>query len=89
MVLAEKLASDSSISFLVPVTLQMHRFWEIEDQGQRNNEMINFTKNFALVGAALMMMQIDEPWPVSVDQAQREEVMYVRLGGRNLRELPA
>src|SRR3989304_5804708 len=73
------------IAFLVPVTLQMHRFWEIDDQAQRNNEMINFTKNFALVGAALTMMQIDEPWPVSIDEAWREEVMYVRLGGRTRR----
>ena len=33
--------------------------------------MINFTKNMALVGAALAMMQIEEPWPASVDAASR------------------
>jgi hypothetical protein len=52
-------------------------------------EMINFTKNLALVGAALALMQIPEPWPVSIDAARREEEMYVRLGGRDLRALPA
>ena len=76
------------IAFLVPVTLQMHRFWELEDEQQRMNEMINFTKNFALIGAALMMMEIDEPWPASIDAARIEEEMYVHLGGRELQALP-
>ena len=78
------------IGFLVPVSLQMHRFWEIEEPTQRMREMINFTKNMALVGAALTMMQVDEPWPISVDEAwAADEDMYVRLGGRDLRALPA
>ena len=76
------------IAFLVPVTLQMHRFWEIDDEQQRMSEMINFTKNFALVGAALMLTQIPEPWPASVDAAGRSEEMYVRLGNRDLAALP-
>lgn len=78
------------IAFLVPVTLHMHRFWEVEDQQQRMAEMINFTKNLALVGAALTMMQIEEPWPLSIDEARRaDEDMYINLGGRELRALPA
>ncbi len=77
------------IAFLIPVSLQMHRFWEIEDPQQRAGEMVNFMKNMALVGAALTMMQIREPWPASVDSARREEEMFVRLGGRDLRSLPA
>jgi len=78
------------IGFLVPVSLQMHRFWEVEDPAQRMSEMINFTKNMALVGAALALMQIEEPWPISVDEARADnEDMYVRLGGRDLRALPA
>ena len=59
--------------------------------------MINFTKNMALVGAAMTMMQLEEPWPVSVDGLRwtegeiggLEEEMYVRMGGRDLRALPA
>jgi uncharacterized membrane protein YphA (DoxX/SURF4 family) len=78
------------IAFLVPVSLQMHRFWEEQDPQQRMNETINFSKNMALLGAALMMMQLEHPWPTSVDEARRSnEEMFVRLGGRELRSLPA
>jgi len=77
------------ISFLVPVSLQMHRFWEEEDEQKRQVEMTNFMKNMALVGAALSLMEIREPWPASVDAARTEEEMFVRLGGRDLRALPA
>jgi putative oxidoreductase len=78
------------VGFLVPVSLQMHRFWEVDDPSQRMSEMVNFTKNMALVGAALALMQIEEPWPASVDAVRSgDEDMYVRLGGRDLRALPA
>ena len=78
------------VGFLIPVTLQMHRFWEVEDPQQRQQEMINFSKNLALVGAALMMLQIREPWPISIDEARAaDEEMFVHLGGRDLRALPA
>lgn len=78
------------IGFLIPVSLQMHRFWEEQDPQRRMAEMVNFTKNMALVGAALMLMQLEHPWPVSVDEARAEdEEMFVRLGGRDLRALPA
>ena len=79
------------VACLVPVTLEMHRFWDETDPQARQAEMINFTKNVALVGAALAMMQIPEPWPASVDalRAGDDEEMFVRLGGRDLRALPA
>jgi putative oxidoreductase len=78
------------IGFLVPVTLEMHRFWEEQDPNRRVIELTNFSKNFALVGAALALMQIEEPWPISVDESRAEgEEMFVRLGGRDLRALPA
>jgi uncharacterized membrane protein YphA (DoxX/SURF4 family) len=78
------------VGFLVPVSFQMHRYWEVEDPSQRMAEMVNFTKNMALVGAALMLMQLPEPWPASVGALRgSNEEMYVRLGGRELRALPA
>lgn len=77
------------VAFLVPVTLQIHRFWEEQDPQARQAEMINFSKNVALVGAALTMMAIDEPWPASIDAPRSDEEMFVRLGGRDLRSLPA
>jgi uncharacterized membrane protein YphA (DoxX/SURF4 family) len=78
------------VGVLIPVSLQMHRFWEEQDPQKRQTEMIQFMKNMALVGAALTMMQIEEPWPLSVDEARAtNEEMFVRLGGRDLRALPA
>ena len=78
------------VGFLIPVTFQMHRFWEVEDPERRMNEMVQFAKNLALVGAALMLLQIPEPWPISVDEATAaDEEMFVHLGGRDLRSLPA
>ena len=76
------------VGFLVPTTLQMHRFWEVPPD-QRQVEIVNFTKNLALVGAALALLEIRDPWPASLDAARTEEEMFVRLGGRDLRALPA
>jgi putative oxidoreductase len=78
------------VAFLVPVSLQMHRFWEETDPQKRQAESINFMKNMALAGAALALMQIDEPWPASIDAARsRDEEMFIHLGGRDLQSLPA
>jgi uncharacterized membrane protein YphA (DoxX/SURF4 family) len=77
------------VAFLLPVTLQMHQFWTVDDPQQRMNEMVNFSKNIALIGAALMLLQLDHPWPASIDSAMTEEEMFVHLGGRDLRALPA
>ena len=54
------------IGFLVPVSLQMHRFWEEQDPEKRMADMINFTKNMALAGGAVALMGVEEPWPASV-----------------------
>jgi putative oxidoreductase len=77
------------IAFLIPVSLQMHRFWEEQEPQKKQTEMIQFMKNMALVGAALALMGVQEPWPSSVDGARQEEEMFVHLGGRDLRSLPA
>ena len=42
--------------FLLGVTPVMHGFWNVADPAQRLGEMISFTKNAALMGAALMML---------------------------------
>lgn len=54
------------LGFLASVSPVMHDFWRIEDPGQRMNDMINFTKNMALLGGALALMGVEEPWPASV-----------------------
>ena len=52
--------------FFIPVTFMMHQFWH-EHGTARMLDMINFTKNFALLGAVIMALAIPEPWPLSVD----------------------
>jgi len=56
--------------FLVPVTLLMHPFWR-EQGAARAMDLINFTKNFGLLGAVLMAWAVPEPWPFSVDTRLR------------------
>ena len=53
--------------FLLGVSFPMHNFWAISDPAQRVNEMVNFTKNMALMGATLMLVAIPQPWPYSVE----------------------
>jgi uncharacterized membrane protein YphA (DoxX/SURF4 family) len=52
--------------FLLGVTPVMHNYWTVSDPNQRMGEMINFHKNMALLGAALMLLAIPGPWPYSV-----------------------
>src|ERR1051326_4829037 len=49
--------------FLLVVTPFMHDFWNTADPAQRLGEFVNFTKNAALMGAALMMLSLPRPWP--------------------------
>jgi putative oxidoreductase len=46
------------ILFLIPVTIQMHNFWTIKDERQKMAEMVNFTKNLALIGALIMFAEL-------------------------------
>jgi putative oxidoreductase len=52
--------------FLVGVTPVMHNFWTVKDPQARMGEMINFTKNVALLGALLMILAVPQPWPMSL-----------------------
>lgn len=44
------------VLFFVPVTFMMHDFWKVEDQQAKMAEMVNFMKNMALLGFALIIM---------------------------------
>lgn len=46
--------------FLAGVSPVMHDFWRQTDPGQRQNEMIHFSKNVALLGAALVLMGMED-----------------------------
>ena len=52
--------------FLLGVTPVIHNFWTVADETQRLGEFINFSKNLALLGAALMLLAIPSPWPYSL-----------------------
>ena len=61
-----KLGTSAVVGFLAGVSPVMHNFWSMQDPQQRMNEMINFTKNLALIGGAIALMAVEEPWPASV-----------------------
>lgn len=50
-------------TFLLGVSPQMHAFWKEDNAEQRVHEMVNFTKNMALIGGALLAAGRPEPWP--------------------------
>jgi uncharacterized membrane protein YphA (DoxX/SURF4 family) len=60
-----KLGSAAITAFLAGVTPSIHRFWSEENPQQRQAEMINFMKNVALIGGAMLAAGRPEPWPVS------------------------
>lgn len=55
-------------AFFIPVTFWMHNFWAVQDPMQKTIEMVNFTKNLALLGSALLLLAIPQPWPFSLGQ---------------------
>jgi len=60
----------SAVVFFLPVTFLMHNFWAAP-QEYKAMEMINFAKNMALMGSALMFLMIKKPWPFSLKQKRR------------------
>ena len=67
-----KLGTAAITGFLAGVSPVMHNFWSVQEPNQRMNEMINFSKNMALLGSAVALMGVDEPWPASVPIGQEE-----------------
>lgn len=65
-----RLGAAAIVGFLAGVSPVMHDFWKQEEPQQRQNDMINFAKNFALAGGALALAGVEEPWPASVPVLQ-------------------
>jgi putative oxidoreductase len=59
------------VLFMVPVTLTMHAFWSDTNPAARQVDLINFTKNLALLGSSLMFLAVPRPWPYSVERRVR------------------
>ena len=68
-----KFGAAAIAGFLLGVSPVMHDFWKQEDPAQRMNDMINFSKNLALLGGALALMGVEEPWPASVPAAAGDD----------------
>lgn len=75
--LKPKLGAAAVLAFLAGVSPVMHDFWNSEDPGQRQNDMIHFMKNLALAGGALALMGVEEPWALSVPIAQKSGVAKI------------
>jgi uncharacterized membrane protein YphA (DoxX/SURF4 family) len=58
-------------AFLAAVSPAMHNFWKQTDPGQQKNEMIHFSKNMALLAAALSMSG-DESRPFKKEVCRAE-----------------
>jgi putative oxidoreductase len=59
------------VAFLVGTTPMMHNFWSGSDQNQKAMELVQFTKNVALLGSTLMMVVFTNflgPWPFRMVQ---------------------
>jgi uncharacterized membrane protein YphA (DoxX/SURF4 family) len=52
-----KLAAISVATFLLGVTPMIHNFWTVDEE-QKQQEMINFLKNSALLGTALLVLGV-------------------------------
>jgi len=59
------------VLFLIPVSFFMHAFWSDTNAAARMADMVNFTKNMALLGSSLMFLSIPEPWPYSLGRTVR------------------
>lgn len=66
-----KIGVAALVLFLVPVSFVMHAFWSDTDAATRMFNMVNFTKNMALLGSSLMFLAIPEPWPYSLGRTMR------------------
>jgi putative oxidoreductase len=72
------------MTFLAGVSPNMHDFWNAHDPNQRQNDMYHFLKNVALLGGALALMGVEEPWPASIPVGQATTMDRVRRFAREI-----
>jgi putative oxidoreductase len=58
------------VLFLVPVTLALHKFWDVSDPMMHQMQMVMFMKNVSMLGAALIISQLGAG-PLSFDARRR------------------
>jgi putative oxidoreductase len=82
--LKPKIGTAAIIGFLAGVSPLMHDFWKQDSPEQRMSELVNFTKNMALVGGAMALMGVEEPWPASVPVLQPSRSRRILRGLRDI-----
>ena len=73
-----KIGTATVAGFLAAVSPVMHDFWRTKDEGQKMSDMVNFSKNMALLGAVMAIMAIDEPWSASVPVGKPGKIERMR-----------
>ena len=63
--LKPKLGILSLVGFLAASSPLFHDFWNEQDPHAKQNQLIHFSKNIAILGAALALLGVEE-WPLSV-----------------------
>jgi uncharacterized membrane protein YphA (DoxX/SURF4 family) len=63
-----KIGAAALVAFLAAASPLFHDFWNDEDPHAKQNNMIHFMKNAAILGAALALAGVKEPWPLSVEE---------------------
>jgi putative oxidoreductase len=58
------------VVFLAIITPVMHKFWSVTDPGVAQMQLVNFMKNAAMLGAALMITHFGAG-PLSIDARRR------------------
>jgi uncharacterized membrane protein YphA (DoxX/SURF4 family) len=56
----------SIIGFLAAASPLFHDFWNEQEGQAKQQQQINFSKNIALLGAALALLGLEQPWPLSL-----------------------
>jgi uncharacterized membrane protein YphA (DoxX/SURF4 family) len=64
--------------FLAGVSPVMHDFWNDESPEARQANEIHFMKNAALLGGALALAAVEEPWPLAIPSGRKDH----RTSGR-------
>lgn len=81
-----KLGALALLTFLTTASPSIHDFWNDQDPAQKQNNMSHFMKNMALLGGALALLGIEEPWPASIGKlASADEAQPSRLSERRRR----
>lgn len=62
-----KVGTTAILAFLAATSPVIHNFWKSKNSEEYMHELVNFSKNMALLGAALGLMGVKEPWPRSLE----------------------